>query len=81
MVAIFINPNFTPSNNCYNPARATVAQPAEQPLRKRRVKGSIPFGGLPLIDIILIVSVSLYEKPQEKPHFIVAVAINHLRYV
>jgi hypothetical protein len=24
---------------------ATVAQPAEQPLRKRRVKGSIPFGG------------------------------------
>jgi hypothetical protein len=27
------------------PASATVAQPAEQPLRKRRVKGSIPFGG------------------------------------
>jgi hypothetical protein len=24
---------------------ATVAQPAEQPLRKRRVMGSIPFGG------------------------------------
>lgn len=26
-------------------SQATVAQPAEQPLRKRRVKGSIPFGG------------------------------------
>jgi endonuclease YncB( thermonuclease family) len=30
---------------CYNLPRATVAQLAEQPLRKRRVKGSIPFGG------------------------------------
>ena len=30
----------------YNaPRTATVAQQAEQPLRKRRVKGSIPFGG------------------------------------
>lgn len=28
--------------------RATVAQLAEQPLRKRRVKGSTPFGGLGL---------------------------------
>ena len=29
----------------YNMQRATVAQLAEQPLRKRRVKGSTPFGG------------------------------------
>jgi hypothetical protein len=31
--------------NIENQQNATVAQPAEQPLRKRRVKGSIPFGG------------------------------------
>jgi hypothetical protein len=29
----------------YNLRRATVAQLAEQPLRKRRVMGSTPFGG------------------------------------
>jgi hypothetical protein len=36
-------------DNWYNLRRAIVAQTAEQPLRKRRVKGSIPFDGFSLI--------------------------------
>ena len=46
----------------YNAAHATVAQQAEQSLRKRRVKGSIPFGGSNVLISALIVLQQDAEK-------------------